>query len=180
MRQPLVLLLLLSAAVALPIHATCPTPPSGPSCAGGLCWYTYTPDDECLQLSGSVSSTTLSCYGWNGYEFGNGAGSTVSYTFTIGANDPIGNFSGTSYVDFDDPNDSAYDQIQGWARVTHNGSDTYTNLFTHAGYMGDLSCQPLSGHFSATNGDTVMVYLRVTKWYGNATIKAGKIQILTR
>jgi hypothetical protein len=172
------LLALLIFTLAWPTYATCPTPPTGPSCAGGLCWYVYTPDDDCWQLSGSVSPTTLSCM--NGYAFGNGWASTVSYTFTIGANDPIGNFSGTSYVDFDDPNDSAYNQIEGWAIVNHNGSDTYTQLFSHAGYMGDLSCQVLSGHFSATNGDTVTVYLQVTKWYSNTTIKASKIHILTR
>lgn len=178
MRKLIFLLSLAFLGIGTTAHAICEPSPSGPSCAGGLCWYDYTPSSNCWDLSGSVSGTSA-CYS-DGYEFGVYSGSLVSYTFTIGQSDPVtGSFSFAAYVDFVDPNDSASNQIQGWAYVVHNGIGSFTSLFSHSGATGDLSCARLYGNFDAVRGDTVTVAIEVAKANSNTSIKATGLFLYT-
>ena len=143
-----------------PNALACPTPPSGPYSVGSsLYWYDYTPDPSCVVAYGSPSpqATTLWCYNEPAWSTGTGW-ANVSYTFTIGANDPVlSSWSADVLVEFNDPNDSFGNGVQLWATVTHNGSTSYTLLAFHDGSMGDLSCDIRSGGFSATYGDQVTI-----------------------
>lgn len=178
MRKLAFILSLVLTGIGSKAYATCPTPPSGPIGAGGFHWYNYTPSSECWELYGSVSSAN-SCYNSDGYEFGVGD-SSISYTFTIGPNDPLtGSFSFAATIDFVDPNDSWSNQIQGWAYVIHNGYGTMNTLFVHPGAYGDLGCAQLYGNFGATTGDTVIVSVQVSKANSNASIKASGFYLYT-
>jgi len=160
-------------------YAMCPTPPSGPVRAGGFTWYDYTPDFNCWEVSSSVSPSS-SCFNSDGFDFGVAFDNLVTYTFTIGPNDPLtGSFSFAATIEFVDPNDSVSNQIQGWAYVVHNGSGIFNSLFSHNGVNGDLSCTQLYGNFHATTGDTVTVAVQVSKVNSNTTIKASGFHLYT-
>lgn len=156
---------------------TCPTPRTGPHYAGVASWYNYTPDNGCWTASGSVSSpATVGCSGLGGVEFGMGWTNKISYTFPVGTSDHLftNNWEASAFIEFNDPNDSIYNNIVIWARVLHNGVTTSTKLFEHGGHMGDLSgCASQWNYFSATNGDTVTIEVTSTKWYSNTVIRAS-------
>lgn len=178
----LVLLTLLLPLSAGRIFAqTCPTPPTGPHEGGGVYWYNYTPDVSCWSSSGSVSSTTLSCYGTSGFSYGMGWVNKITYTFTIGPNYPVlETWSADAFIEFNDPNDSIYNKIEIWAIVLHtNGTSTWYQLFSHSGPMGDIDCTRQGGNFSATQGDTVTIEITSTKWYSNTIIKSSGARIFT-
>ena len=179
MRQLALVLSIALLGIGSKAYATCPTPPSGPVHAGGFAWYNYTPEVGCWEASSYVSPTN-SCFNSDAFEFGVAYDNLLTYTFTIGPNDPLtGSFSFASTVNFVDPNDSLSNQIQGWAYVVHNGSGTFTSLFSHSGSSGDLSCARLYGNFDATRGDTVTVAIQVSKVHSNTTIEASGFYLYT-
>jgi hypothetical protein len=163
---------------ASPLYATqnCTTPPSGPQCAGGFCWYNYSPDPSCLDEYNTTSPPSPSC---GSYGYGSGT-SYIGYTFTIGANDPVtGWFDMQAYVDFYDPYDDPTTEIQGYAYVTHNGVGSFHSLFSWHGDDGDLSCVSMYGGFAATTGDTVNVAIQVYNPNGSASITTSNMFVYT-
>lgn len=161
---------------------TCPAPPTGPHEGGGVTWYNYTPALGCWQMSGAVSTVTLSCYPYSGFSYGMGNVNKVTYTFPIGPNDPVlQTWEAGAKIRFYDPNHSIYNKIEIWARVRHsNGTTTSYKLFSHSGHMGDITdCASRSGRFSATNGDTVTIEIKSTKWYSDTIIESSGANIFT-
>lgn len=174
--RKLVLSGVLAILASVPAFATCPTPPSGPSCAGGICWFVYSPDPSCLDTY-NVSTTSTSCS--SGYEYGSGS-SYISYTFTIGANDPnTGWIDMQAYVDFDDPNNNSTTIVQGYAYVIHNGVGSFHSLWYHRGDEGDLSCESLYGGVATSRGDTISVSIEAYNPNGAATIKTANMFVYT-
>lgn len=176
----LALLMPLSPGTLFAQFVTCPTPPTGPYEAGVSTWYDYTPISNCWSLSG-VEPTTLSCVGDPGFVYGLGRDKTITYTFPIGPNDPVlANWWADAFIEFTDPNDDWFNQININARVVRNGTLFNYNLFHHNGTLGDLSgCLRRGGSFSATHGDTVTIEIRSSKWYSNTTIQSTGAFIFT-
>jgi hypothetical protein len=150
--------------------ADCPTPPSY-SLYGSINW-TQLP--ACYSTD-NITSLTPTCNDPR-WQFGNGWSSIATTSFTIGANDPVADparWSGESFIEFNSPSASWYDQIELDAYVHHpNGATNSYVLFNWNGTMGNLSgCTQLYGYFSADHGDTITIQLKGTNLSG-ATITA--------
>lgn len=154
--------LALSFAIALfavPMYSqTCPTPPSFQTFYPCY-WDDYSPEPACIVASGSVGTTTTSCWLSDEYEYFDGM---ISYTFTVEPTVEGESYSymeATTYVDFDDPYDDWNNYIEMRAIVTSNGVSTTHYLFYHDGLTVDLSCHKATGTFSVKNGDTVEIQI---------------------
>jgi hypothetical protein len=152
--------------------AGCPTI-TGPYCLFAGCWYQYEQDTTCAGTSGNVSNTTMWCNNIPALQFGTGS-SSATYSFTVGANDPIGNFEvDLRYVEWSDPNSSIYNTLTATVSVTHNGSTTSQTFYSLNG-TDSKSCQLSdTGFFSATNGDTITVTINTTIYNSNVTAQIG-------
>jgi hypothetical protein len=159
--------------------AACPTPPTGPYDAGVSTWYNYTPDSNCWSSSpGDVSPTNLSCVGDPGFAYALGREKKISYTFTVGPS--LATWSADAFIEFNDPHDDWFNQIEITALVNRNGTLYSYRLFRHNGTMGDLNgCQRLGGYFSASPGDTVTIEIKSWRWYSDTTIKSTGAFIFT-
>ncbi len=169
-----VVALLLTFALPYNLYAACPNINSGACC--GTFWYEYAFTTSCAGTSGSVSNSTLSCYSTPAHSF-TGTG-TVTYSYTIGASDPIINsnhWSASIFVDFDDPNNSQFNTLNITVGVTHNGVTTSNTLLSWNGQSGDLSCSREDfWYFSAVAGDTISVTISATNFNsGSTTIKTA-------
>jgi|ERR1041385_917803 hypothetical protein len=170
------------ALVIFPVNAfaSCPDITYGACC--GIAWYEYRFTTACAGTSGSVSTTTLLSCSYpltppDGYQF-TGSG-TVTYSYTLGASDPILNsahWSAGLIVEFSDPNNSPYNTLNATISVTHNGSTTTNTIVSHDGTQGTLSCSRYDYYyFSAVAGDTLTVTITGTNFNsGSTTIKAGE------
>ena len=156
-------------------YAACPNITGPFFCCGSGYWYEYKWDASCAGTSGSVGSGTLSCYNEPSKAI-TGASGTVTYSYTVGASDPLLNsnkWSVSMFVDFDDPNNSQYNTLTASVGVTHNGSTTSNTIFSHNGTQGDLSCSRKGYYyFTAVVGDTITVTITGTNFSAN-TIEAG-------
>jgi hypothetical protein len=156
-------------------YAACPNITGPYICCGSGYWHEYEWDASCAGTSGSVGSGTLSCFNSPSKTF-TGASGTVTYSYTIGASDPINNSNKWSvglFLDFDDSTDSQYNTITASVSVTHNGSTTSNTIKTHNGTQGDLGCNRYDyWYFTAVPGDTITVTITGTNFSANA-IEAG-------
>lgn len=154
----------------------------GPVTVGSKMWYQYDIDDSCYSSSGSVTGMTVSCSGLEGWQFGTGWVNAVEFTFEVG-NEVLNPdaWEASSFVYFNDPNDSIYNDILFTVTVTHPNStqDVYTILDWN-GPDGDLNgCGSISGGFSADTGDDVTVRIESTRWYSTTTIQANGAPIFS-
>ena len=170
-------LVALSAAHA---YATCPTAPTYYFIGGSGQWYDYSPDTSCVVAYGSPtpSSGSLWCYNEPAWTTGTGW-ANVSYTFQPLQNQVFNTWEASALVEFSDPNNSTGNYVQLWATVTHNGSTSYHLLDSHNGSQGAMSCDQLTGTFSAAVGDDVTIDVYSYKANSNATIQAGIPRIYT-
>jgi hypothetical protein len=135
--------------------AACPDQ-AGPYCLFGGCYYVFTyPTTSCASASGSLSSTTLSCYSYPAYAF-TGTG-YADYQLVVPTGMGGSRWSVEQYVDSNSTSHS--DWLYAIVTVTHNGTNTYSSMyFSHLGDQGALSCQvEASSFFSAADGDTITV-----------------------
>lgn len=150
--------------------ADCNDPTSGPSCAGGICWYQYSPDlsSSCWTRDSGVTSTTMSCYGSpSGYRFASFS-QHISRTFTVDSDGGYGtNWSLEFDYDLIDPHDSWWNQLD--VRVSVYRPSTNQIFNTYGFYMngtqGDTYCGNPYFNFTAQNGDVVTIdFLGSTGW----------------
>jgi len=153
---------------------TCPAPPAGPYFIGFYYWYDYTADIDCWQKYGDFTPSTLSCYSTPANEYGDGS-TMMSYDFT--ASTGLDSWEADVDVDFQDPNYDWWNQVEMDVTVVHNGTPSYTQIFVHNGTMGDLSCEPKWGYFSAQDGDAITIEVRSMKWYADTMIKTSAPRI---
>jgi opacity protein-like surface antigen len=153
--------------------AACPDI-TGPYCMFAGCWYQYEQAPTCAGTTGNVSNTTLWCYNTPAKSFGTGS-SSATYTFTVGANDPVSSSYDVDlrYVEWSDPNASIYNTLTATVSVTHNGSTSSQTFYSINGTV-TKSCA-LSNYttFYATAGDTVSVTINTTIYNSNVTAKVG-------
>jgi len=158
-------------------QASCPNI-TGPYFLGSYYWYEYSFSTSCAGTSGSgVSTSALSCYSDPAYQF-TGSSGTVTYSYVVGANDPIINsahWEVSLFVDFNDPSSSPYNTLNASVSVTHNGSTTSHTIVSQNGTQGSLSCARYDyWFFSAVANDTITVTITGTNFNGGSTIiKAG-------
>jgi hypothetical protein len=120
------------------------------------CYYIFSyPTTSCASTSGSLTSTTLSCYSWPAYQF-TGTG-YADYTMVVPSGLGGSHWSVKHFVDMNSTSHS--DWLYATVMVIHNGTTTYsTTYFSHNGDQGALSCAAEgSGFFSAADGDTIVV-----------------------
>jgi hypothetical protein len=166
--------IILAAVLSSNVYASCPNIQAGYCC--GTYWYQYDFAAGCAGTSGSVAASTLSCSSTPAYQF-TGSG-TVSYSYTVGANDPIINsarWSAGLLFDFDDPNNSPYNTLNASVSVTHDGSTTSYTILAWNGLTGDTACDRDDyWHFGAVAGDTITVTITATNFNsGSTTIRAA-------
>lgn len=160
-----------------PLYAACPNIHSGACC--GTFWYEYDWTLACAGTSGSVSASTLSCFSSPAYSF-TGSSGTATYSYTIGASDPIANtakWSAGVFLDATDTTDSQFNTLLVTVSVTHNGSTTSNTIFSWNGQTGgDVSCGRYDyWYFTAVVGDTITVQVSATNFSsGSTTIKVGE------
>src|SRR5881394_2678731 len=162
------------ALVLFPVSAFASCPDIyGPYSCCGTSWYVYSWTLACAGTSGSVSSTTDSC-GDNVYAM-TGSSATITYTYTIGASDPIinqNNWQASLYVQFSDPTSNANNNINATVSVRHNGQIVSNNtIVSQNGTQGSLDCGPFRAYYyyTAVAGDTITVTVTGSN-DGNATI----------
>lgn len=164
------------AAFPAPLYAACPTFRSGACC--GTVWEEYDWTLSCAGTAGSVSTSTLSCYSAPAYNFTGSSGS-ATYSYTVGASDPLYNtakWSAGVFVDFNDTTNSQYNTLNISVSVTHNGSTTSHTILNWSGATGDISCNRYDYfYFTAVVGDTITVTITATNFSsGSTTIKVGE------
>jgi hypothetical protein len=155
-------------------YASCPNITYGACC--GVAWYEYSFALTCAGTSGSIAPTTLSCsYPLTpppAYQF-NGTSATVTYSYTIGANDPMMNpahWSAGLLIDLDDPSASQYNTLNATVSVTHNGSTTSNTIVSRNGTQGTVSCTRYDYYyFTAVAGDTITVTITGTNFNSGST-----------
>jgi hypothetical protein len=165
------------------VFATCPTPYTGPTFSGPYSWATYSQDQACYSTSGNVSSSSISCFTEPSWSFGSGT-SSVSASFTVGANDWVGNpahWEADSWIDFSSSGGTSADRIEFDVDVTHPNStiSRYTVIYW-SGVNGSLSS--CSGaywnYFTADVGDTITITIAATN-SGSANIVASVPRIFS-
>lgn len=165
-------LLLVVALAIFPANAfaSCPTQ-TGPYMSGPFTWYVFNFDTSCASTSGSVSTTTLSCFSLPGYQWNYGSG-WADYQMTVPIN-VYSNFSVGVYVDFSDPHAYYGDAIAAVVTAMHNTTVTHNEtIFIHQGNQGSLSCVRFdSSEFTASPGDTIEVTLTGQSYYSDATMQ---------
>jgi hypothetical protein len=163
--------------------ATCPTPYTGPTFAGPNTWATYSQDQACYSTSGNVSSSSISCFTEPSWSFGSGT-SSVSASFTVGANDWVGNpahWEADSWIDFSSSGGTSADRIEFDVDVTHpNSTVSHYTVIYWSGVNGSLSsCNGAYwNYFTADVGDTITVTIAATN-SGSANIVATVPRIFT-
>lgn len=163
-------LVLVLSLFAVHAHATCPTPPSG-FYFNSVLW---SQDASCYWKSAGISDTTVGCYyggGWNfaGYDY---AFATFSPTAADMYNPA--HWWASSFIEFNSASHSEGEYVYLYAYVQHsNNTFDYYPIFYWDGTMGSLSgCVEQSGNFTASEGDTVTLYVLAGN-YGNSTIKVS-------
>ncbi|HEX7678057.1 MAG TPA: hypothetical protein VF713_08040 [Thermoanaerobaculia bacterium] len=155
MKKVAVLIALVAILIGPAGFAACPDQ-AGPYCLWFGCYYVFSfPTTSCASTSGSLTSTTLSCYSWPAYQI-TGTG-YADYTMVVPTGMGGSHWSVEQYVDMNSTSHS--DWLYAVVLVIHNGTNTYAaTYFSHTGDQGALSCQPEgSGFFSAADGDTIFV-----------------------
>jgi len=139
--------------------AACPDQ-HGPHFIGPITYYTFTFDTSCASTSGSVSTTTLSCYSDPAYSWDYGSGS-ADYSMTVPYGMGGSNWSVAVFVDLNDPYTSNMNAIAASVYVWHNGNvSSSQTIFIHQGDQGSLSCQRFdSSAFSVVAGDTIQILM---------------------
>ena len=162
--------------------AGCPTI-NGPYSCCGTSWYDYTFDTTCAGTTGNVTSATLWCYSTPAKQFGTGS-SSATYSFTIGANDPILNANNWQvdlrYVEWSDPNSSIYNTLSATVSVTHNGSTTSNTFFSINGTNTESCALSSYAVFSAVAGDSITVTINTTIYNSNVTAQVGAPHIFNQ
>jgi hypothetical protein len=167
--------LLVALVIAIPVQAACPNI-TGPFFLGPYSWYEYRFALSCAGTTGSVGTSTLSCFGDPAHTF-TGSG-TVQYSYTVSAGDPYINYTKwqvAQFFDFNDPSNSNTNTLNASVSVTHNGSTTSYTILNYNGSIGDLSCARYDYfYFTAVAGDTITVTVTATNFNSpNTVIKAG-------
>jgi hypothetical protein len=175
-----VIAIALMAVFPLNSYAACPNI-NGPYSCCGLTWYDYTPDTSCAGTSGNVSPATLWCYSTPAKQFGSGS-SSVTYSFTIGQNDPVLNSWSVDlrYVEWSDPNASIYNTLSATVSVTHNGSTSSQTFYSINGQTTQSCALSSYATFSATHGDTIAVTINATIYNSNVTAQGGAPHVFTQ
>jgi hypothetical protein len=159
--------------VAPASFATCPTAPQGPyAFGGGPAWMDYTPTSNSCIYTEYATPTTMWCFSEPAYSIGSTM-AVVSYDFDINDSDLSGQWDADMFLEFNDPNNSVFNWVEMFARVTHNGVTTSTRLFEMDGTDGDVSCGRRGGSFTAANGDHVKIITYAKKGSANATLQVG-------
>jgi opacity protein-like surface antigen len=153
--------------------AACPNI-TGPYCLFLGCWYEYEQSPTCAGTTGNVSNSTMWCYNTPAKSFGTGS-SSATYTFTIGASDPVASRYEVDlrYVEWSDPNASIYNTLSATVSVTHNGSTTSQTFYSINGTVTKSCALSNSATFYATAGDTVSVTINTTIYNSNVTAQVG-------
>jgi len=116
---------------------------------------------SCWTFTSSLSCGTLSCgaTGW----CATAMYQQITQSFTVGANDSGTNTFEAFYTyDLNSPGGYWFDQITVQVSVLHNGN--YTNYTSgHNGTQGNVSCGSGDTIFTAANGDTVYVYINMSR-----------------
>ena len=138
-------------------------------------------DTTCWTIDSTLNTTSMSyCYGSpTGWQFNTYYGQSAVHSFTVGANDSgTSNWSAQLEVDFDDPNDYWYNQLIADVIVTHNGSNTYYNIYTGIGSAGTATyCATPYTTFTAVNGDTITIRITGARLSSNAIVKFRNVRI---
>jgi len=163
--------LVVLASISPAAFAVCPTPPTGPYSGGGLGWYEYSADPACVDTFLSVTPVTMCSY-YSGWVPGVG---TAYRTFQYDFVDITGHdtWSSSIIIDFNDPNNSSSNYVELWARVTHSGVDTWTQLFQWDGTDGDLSCQRRGDFFFSQEGDAISIFILAKRSTSNVTLSVS-------
>jgi len=169
MKYVSVLLVVVLAVYPASAFASCPTQ-TGPYQIAFYSWYDFDFDTSCASTSGNVSTATLSCFSFPGYQWNYGSG-TVDYQMTVPIN-VYNNFSVAVYVDFSDPHSYSGDAIAATVIAMHNTTVTHMEtIFIHQGNQGSLSCTRFdSSSFTASPGDTIEVVMTGQSYYSDATM----------
>ena len=105
MRYVFTIMIAVFVALSVPAYGSCPNV-SGPFFLGPYYWYEWDWATSCAGTTGSVSTSTLSCFSDPAYQF-TGSSGTVTYSYTVGASDPVVDttkWQVTQFFDFNDPN----------------------------------------------------------------------------
>ena len=134
-------------------------------------FYEYEPDNNlnscsntsCWTFSSSVScsSGNLSCgsTGW----CATAMNQQISQSFTVGSSDSGTNTWEAFYnYDLNSPGGYWFDQITVQVQVLHNGQ-YYSYSSGHNGTQGNVSCGSGDTVFTAYNGDTVSIYVNMSR-----------------
>jgi hypothetical protein len=170
MKYVSLLLVVILAVFPASAFASCPTQ-TGPHQAGVWTWYDFDFDTSCASTTGNVSTATLSCFSFPGYQWNYGSGS-VDYQMTVPIN-VYSNFSASVWVDFSDPHSYSGDAIAATVIAMHNTTVTHMEtIFIHQGNQGSLSCTRFdSSTFTASPGDTIEVVMTGQSYYSDATMQ---------
>jgi len=155
MKYATALIAIVATLIAPATFAACPDQ-AGPTCFWWGCYYSFSyPSTSCASTSGSLSSTTLSCYSWPAYQI-TGTG-YADYSMVVPTGMGGNHWSVQHFVDMSSTSHS--DWLYATVLVIHNGTNTYSSTyFSHFGDQGSLSCALQgSGFFSAADGDTIVV-----------------------
>jgi hypothetical protein len=150
--------------------ALCEPDIDGPHEFGFQTWTFYNlPGPACWWDSGNASYLTNSCYGEAGFTYGYGV-STAYYEFVVPQDDIQAVWYADMRINFNDTNNSSFNQLEVTATVTHNSVPTNTTLFLYNGGMGDLNCYDADQlPFDAVAGDTVRITVEGRNWYSSGT-----------
>jgi hypothetical protein len=123
------------------------------SCSNTSCW-SFTSSLSC-------GSGNMSC-GYTGW-CATAMYQQIGQSFTVGASDSGTNTWEAFYTyDLNSPGAYWFDQIQVQVQVYHNGQ-YYTYSSGHNGTQGNVSCGGGDTVFTAYNGDTVSVYINMSR-----------------
>jgi hypothetical protein len=164
--------------IAASAKASCPT--IVPQACCGVTWYEFDVDSSCLSSYGAYSAYVSSCWpaSISGYTYDMGFDNYTVWSFTVPANDTNyvrkAAWSARTIVTFNSPTSSAYDGIRGYVGVTHNNVETlYTWFYLYGNTSSSQSCAAQEVTFSATNGDTITLYIKNTRWDSSAVTEAS-------
>lgn len=141
--------------------------------------YTYG-DSSCWSVD-NMQPTYMSCYGWPAWEIGGGFSSWMSWSHTVTASDPGGpNWYATIFYDFDDPNNSFYNQLSVTVLIWRNGSLLQQiPLVDMIGSSGaDAFCERAdTSAFIVGVGDTVEILISGSRLYENTHMRVTYVSL---
>lgn len=135
-------------------------------------------DTQCWQVSSFVSGATMSCYGWAGVELGWGS---LSWSHTVTASDPGSSSQWTASLlyDFDDPNNSSYNQLTVKVLLWRNGSIVQqTTLVQRLGSSGiDEYCQQASASVTPAVGDVIEINISGSSFTSGTHVRVTDVHL---